>query len=108
VPGSISVSRRERDAIAVDAVDQARTREPKQKLHATLVRLVETKRTGKVEVQIWLADNSVKVIDELKKLGMEIVAEAKAAKMVIARVPIEKLLAIAALEKVQHIAPQPN
>jgi hypothetical protein len=62
-------------------------------------------RGGKAEVQVWLADKSEATIASLKKLGFEIVLDPKTAKMVIGRVPVEKLAALAELEVVRYIAP---
>jgi len=63
-------------------------------------------KNGKAAVQIWLSDVSPAAIDELKKLGVEIVLQPKTGKLVIARVPIEKLGALAELNTVRYIAPQ--
>ena len=63
-------------------------------------------RNGKAEIQIWLADKSPEIMAKLKQLGFEIVLEPKTAKMVIGRVPIEKLAAIAELNGVRYISPQ--
>ncbi|HJQ69777.1 MAG TPA: VIT domain-containing protein [Blastocatellia bacterium] len=62
-------------------------------------------RDGKAEVQVWLADKSAETIAQLKRLGFEIVADPKSARMLIGRLPIEKLEALAALEKVRYVAP---
>jgi Ca-activated chloride channel family protein len=62
-------------------------------------------RGGKAEVQVWLADKSEATIASLKKLGFEIVLDPKTAKMVIGRVPVERLAALAELEAVRYIAP---
>jgi Ca-activated chloride channel family protein len=62
-------------------------------------------RNGKAELQVWLADKSEATIAMLKKLGFEIVLDPKTAKMVIGRVPVEKLAALAELEAVRYIAP---
>jgi Ca-activated chloride channel homolog len=63
-------------------------------------------KNGKAVVQIWLSDVSPAAIDDLKKLGVEIVLQPKTGKLVIARVPIEKLAALAELKSVRYIAPQ--
>jgi hypothetical protein len=63
-------------------------------------------KNGKAAVQIWLSDVSPAAIDDLKKLGVEIVLQPKTGKVVIARVPIEKLAALAELKSVRYIAPQ--
>ena len=59
----------------------------------------------KAEIQIWLTEKSDEAIAELKKLGFEVVLDPKTAKMVIGRVPIEKLAALAELKFVRYVAP---
>jgi Ca-activated chloride channel homolog len=63
-------------------------------------------RNGKAEIQVWLTDKSPEVIAELKRLGFEMVLDPKTAKMVIGRIPIEKLAALADLKAVRYVAPQ--
>jgi Ca-activated chloride channel homolog len=68
----------------------------------------ETKfvRNGKAEVQVWLADKSDQNMTKLKELGFEIILNPTSAKMVIGRLPVEKLKALAELESVNYVAPQ--
>ncbi len=61
---------------------------------------------GKAEIQIWLTEKSDETIAELKKLGFEVVLDPRTAKMVIGRVPVEKLEALAELKFVRYVAPQ--
>ena len=61
---------------------------------------------GKAEVQIWLADKSDETMHRLKELGFEVVLDPKTAKLVIGRLPIEKLAALAELKSVRYVAPQ--
>src|SRR6185437_13749246 len=63
-------------------------------------------RDGKAEVQIFLTDKSDATIAALKKLGFEVVLDPKTAKMVIGRLPVEKLSALADLKFVRYVAPQ--
>lgn len=63
-------------------------------------------RDGKAEVQLWLTDTSAETIERLRKLGVEVVAQPKTAKLVIARVPVENLGAIAELSVVRYVTPQ--
>ncbi len=63
-------------------------------------------RNGKVELQIWFVDKSDEAMTRLKELGFEIVLDPKTAKMVIGRLPIEKLSALAELKSVRYVAPQ--
>jgi Ca-activated chloride channel family protein len=60
---------------------------------------------GKAEIQVWLTDKSVETIAQLKRLGFEVVLDPTTSKMVIGRVPIEKLAALAELKFVRYIAP---
>ena len=91
------------------------------KLHPTVAALVErikAKKTqpgpdeakfvrdGKAEIQIWLTDKSPQVIDELKKLGFEVVLDPQSAKMVIGRIAVDKLAALADMKAVRYISPQ--
>jgi hypothetical protein len=63
-------------------------------------------RNGRAEVQIWLTDKSAETMAELKELGFEVVLDPKSAKLVIGRLPIEKLAALAELKAVRYVAPQ--
>jgi len=63
-------------------------------------------RHGKAEVQIWLTEKSDETIAALKALGFEVVLDPKSAKLVIGRLPIEKLAALAELKSVRYVAPQ--
>jgi hypothetical protein len=47
-------------------------------------------RNGKAEVQVWLIDTSRRP-NAAQQLGFEIILEPKTSKMVIGRLPIEKL-----------------
>jgi len=61
---------------------------------------------GKAEVQIWFTDKSEETMAKLKELGFEVVLDPKTAKMVIGRLPIEKLAALADLKSIRYVAPQ--
>src|SRR5262249_8296128 len=63
-------------------------------------------RDGKAELQIWLTEKSPGVIAELKKLGFEVILDPAASKLLIGRLPIEKLQALAELSAVKYVAPQ--
>ena len=63
---------------------------------------------GKAEIQIWLTDKSAETLAKLKELGFEVVLDPKSAKLVIGRLPIEKLAALAELKSVRYVAPQVN
>ena len=90
------------------------------RLHPSLLAVVERLRTrapagvdeakfirgGKAEVRIWLTDVSSNAIEELKKLGFEVVLEPKTAKLVIGRMPVENLQKLAELKWVKYVAPE--
>jgi len=63
-------------------------------------------RNGKAEVQVWFVDKSAKTINKLKELGFEVVLDPQSAKMIIGRVPLEKLEDVARLEFVRYVTPQ--
>ena len=63
-------------------------------------------RNGKAEVQIWLTEKSDETMTKLKELGFEVVLDPKTAKLVIGRIPIEKLAALAELKSVRYVGPQ--
>ncbi|MGH9798730.1 MAG: VIT and vWA domain-containing protein, partial [Blastocatellia bacterium] len=104
---------------ALSGEEQTR-RQLLSKLHPSLAAIVErlkNKQTnpsaaeakfvsnGKAELQIWLADKSDATIAQLKKLGFEIVLNPQSSKLVIGRLPIEKLEALAGLEVVRYVSP---
>ncbi len=62
-------------------------------------------RNGKAEIQVWLSDKSAETIAQLKRLGFEVVLDPKSAKMIIGRLTIEKLEALAEVKAVLYIAP---
>jgi Ca-activated chloride channel family protein len=98
--------------------DQKR-RQLYSKLHPSIVRLIERLRTnsapssdearfvrnGKAEIQIMLADKSKETIAALRNLGFEIVLDPKSANMLIGRVAIEKLSALAEIKAVRYVSP---
>ena len=63
-------------------------------------------REGKAEIQIWLTDKSPETIEQLKKLGFEVILNPQSSKVIIGRLPIEKLAALADLSIVKYISPQ--
>lgn len=91
------------------------------RLHPSLVAVVErlkNKQTqptadeakfvsnGKAEIQIFLTDKSDAVLAQLRQLGFEIVLNPKTAKLVIGRIAVDKLTALAELATVRYVAPQ--
>ena len=63
-------------------------------------------RNGKAEIQIWFTDKSVATITKLKELGFEVILDPTTAKMIIGRLPIEKLAALAEIKSIRYVAPQ--
>jgi TonB family protein len=63
-------------------------------------------RDGKAEIQVWLSDKSAEIIEQLKKLGFEAILNPQSSKLIIGRLPIEKLAALAELPAVKYISPQ--
>jgi hypothetical protein len=63
-------------------------------------------RNGKAEVQVWVTEKSEANLAQLKELGFEVVLDAKSSKVIIGRLPIEKLETLAKLKVVKYVAPQ--
>jgi Ca-activated chloride channel family protein len=63
-------------------------------------------RDGKVDVQVWLTAKTDEAMAQLKELGFEVVSDAKNSKIVIGRLPVEKLEALAKFKFVKYVAPQ--
>jgi Ca-activated chloride channel homolog len=61
---------------------------------------------GKAEVQVWLTEKSEETMTKLRELGFEVVLDPKTSKLVIGRVAIEKLEALADLSFVRYVSPQ--
>jgi Ca-activated chloride channel family protein len=112
---------KEADALKTLSPEEQKRADLQSKLHpsvlAVLDRLKDPKakpgpdeakfvRNGKAEVQIWLNDKSEETMAKLKEMGFEIVLDPKTAKMVIGRLPIEKLAALAELKFVRYVGPQ--
>jgi Ca-activated chloride channel family protein len=62
-------------------------------------------KDGKVEIQVWLEDASVEVRQALKALGFELIGEPRVAKILLGRIPAEKLGALAELPSVRYVGP---
>ncbi len=85
------------------------------KLHSLLVGLAKKYsgkpiagldiKDGKVLIQVWLRDTSEKALAELKKAGLEISFESSTTKLVVGRVDVNKLEALAKLTTVVSIEP---
>ena len=80
-----------------------RLKDPKQAAGADESKFI---RDGKAELQIWLTEKSEATLAKLKALGFEVVLDPRSAKLVIGRLPVEKLAALAEIAEVRYIAPQ--
>ena len=60
---------------------------------------------GKVEVQIFLTQDSASVVGQLRKLGFEPAEAHSAAKMLKGRLPVEKLQALVQIAEVRFVSP---
>jgi hypothetical protein len=60
---------------------------------------------GKAEIQVWLTEKSEAALEQLKQPGFEVILNPKTARLIIGRVPVEKLSALAELDVVRYIAP---
>jgi Ca-activated chloride channel family protein len=60
---------------------------------------------GKAEVQIRLRVKSAATIEQLKRIGVEVLVNSSASKTIVGRLPIGKLMALAELAAVRDVAP---
>jgi len=60
----------------------------------------------KAEVQVWLAEKSEANLAKLKELGFEVVLDTKNPRLIIGRISIDKLEALAELTFVSYVLPQ--
>jgi hypothetical protein len=63
-------------------------------------------RDGMAEVQVWLTNKSAESLAALRGLGFEVLLDPKSAKMVIGRLPVEKLETLAELSFIRYVSPQ--
>jgi hypothetical protein len=109
------------NSMIVDGLNTSDSLPAPTKLHPSLVAIVERLkkpdskpgdgeskfvRDGKAEVQIWLTEKTPEVLAQLKQLGFELLLDPKSAKLVIGRLPVEKLAALAELKAVRYVSPQ--
>jgi Ca-activated chloride channel family protein len=113
----------EGDALRINKPSPEEERRQKllMKLHPSIVAVIERLKNkaaqagadeskfvadGQAEIQVWLVDKTPEALEELKKLGFQVVLDPKTSKVVIGRIAIEKLSALAELESVLFVAPQ--
>ena len=65
-------------------------------------------REGRAELRIWLTEKSPEVLARLKQLGFELILDAQSSNLVIGRLPVEKIAALADIQAVRFVAPQTN
>jgi len=121
VNGDVWMNRSESDALRTLSPEDRKRADLQSKFHPSVLAVVdrlkdpksspgpdEAKfiRNGKAEIQIWLTEKSDETMAKLKELGVEVVLDPKTAKVVIARMPIEKLAALAELKFVRYVGPQ--
>jgi len=63
-------------------------------------------RDGKAELRITLAERSPAVFEQLKGLGFELILDAPSAGLVVGRIPLDKLAALAEIQAVRYVAPE--
>lgn len=106
---------------AVLSPEELKRRDLVAKLHPSLLAVAERLKknemkigideikfifNGKAEIQIWLTDKSEETLATLKELGFEVVLDPKSAKLLIGRLPIEKLEALAEVKSIRYVAPR--
>ena len=63
-------------------------------------------RNGKAEVQVWMSEKSPASLAKLKELGFESVFDAKSSRLIIGRISVDKIEALARLSFVTYVSPQ--
>ena len=111
----------EKPAPVARSAEEVRLDQLSSKLHPTLLAVVRRLlakqtvpaadearfvREGKAEVQVWLTDKSEKTMATLKELGFEVILDRKTSRLLIGRLPIEKLEALGDLKVVTYVSPQ--
>ena len=107
--------------VSVSPAVDTKQRELQAKLHPSVLAVVERLRkketlssadeagfihNGKAEVQMWLTDKSDANKAKLKELGFEVLLDPASSKVIIGRISVEKLEALAKLDFVRYVSPQ--
>jgi Ca-activated chloride channel family protein len=111
--------------VSVDAAvlspEESKQQKLQQKIHPSVLAIIDRLknkqttagpdearfvRDGKAELQVFLTDKSDESLAKLEELGFEVVLDPKTSKLVIGRLPIEKLEALAELPFVRYVSPQ--
>jgi Ca-activated chloride channel family protein len=123
VSGVAATTTKSADAPAARAelIEQKQPNELQTKLHRSVLAVIEKLkkkealtsadeagfiRNGKAEVQVWLTDKSVASLAKLKELGFEVVLDPKSSKLIVGRIAVDKLEALARLDFVKYVSPQ--
>ena len=64
-------------------------------------------QNGKVSVQLFLNDTSAETMKQLQQLGFEVVLKPQSGKVLVGRIAVEKLTALAQLSAVKFVATHP-
>jgi Ca-activated chloride channel family protein len=119
----VVVDGRDADTVRVLSPEEQKRADMQTKLHPSILKVIDWLKApkagalsdeakfvkeGKAEIQIFLTEKSDVTMAELKKLGFELVLDPKTAKLVIGRLPVEKLAALSELKFVRYVAPQMN
>ena len=109
------------EADAAKAAEELHREELLRKLHRSVFAVIERLqkkealtsadeagfiRNGKAEVQVWLTEKSDANLVKLKELGFEVILDAKNPRLIIGRLSIDKLEALAELTFVSYVSPQ--
>jgi Ca-activated chloride channel family protein len=120
-PPTVSSIRGDLNSDASEPIEDQQVYELRQKLHRSVFAVVDRLRkkealtaadeagfirNGKAEVQVWLTEKSDEALAKLKELGFEVVLDAKNSTLIIGRLPVEKLEALANLKFVKYVSPQ--
>ena len=101
--------------------EEQKRRQVLAKLHPSIAALVQRLKDQKAQpgaaeaafvrddqamIQVWLTDTSPEAVEQLKQLGFEVLLDPKSTKLVIGRIALDKLEALAELKQVRYLAPQ--
>ena len=121
VNGSLTTKAEVMPVASPESKEQQLRAELQQKLHRSVLAVVEKLqkkealtsadeagfiRNSKAELQIWLTDKSAETLAKLSELGFEVVLDAKNSKLIIGRLPVDKLETLAHLKFVKYVSPQ--
>ena len=116
VLNSVTVLPAETPGSAPRIAPDEQTAELQRKVHRSVLAVVEKMkkneplsssdgpiREGKAELQVWLTDKTDETLKQLKELGFEIVLDVKSSKIIIGRLPVEKIETLAKFKVVRYV-----